>query len=68
MTIRDQNGRVVRKDIKKHPEGGWEVNVWFGGFNGFATDITRLVYSTREGARQADISDYGNDPDWVGYA
>ena len=67
MTIRDQNGNIVRQDIKPHPEG-WAVNVWFGGANGFATDITRLVFRTRESARKADISDYPKDPNWVCYA
>ena len=64
MTIKDQNGNTVTRNIERHPKG-WAVNVWFGGANGFATDVMRVVFKTRAAARKADISDYPYDPDYV---
>lgn len=55
-TTRDPSGNILRKDIEK-TDAGWSVNVWLGGFNGLATVCRRYVYSTRQAARDGDISD-----------
>lgn len=64
--VRDQNGRRVTRSVRREAEDLWGVTVWFGGWNGLATDVRRLTFRTRESARRADISDYPSDPNWVG--
>ena len=57
MTTRDQNGKLLTKSVKRE-SNGWGANVWFGGgLGGIATNIRRYIYSTRQQASAADISD-----------
>ena len=56
MQIKDQNGNIVRRDIRKEC-AQWGVNVWFGGVNGLATSLRRYYYGTRQQARCASIGD-----------
>lgn len=54
--VRDPNGNRVCKRIAR-AGNSWAVNVWSGGWYGFATNLRRYYYATREQARMADISD-----------
>jgi hypothetical protein len=56
-TIRDQNGKTLTHDIRREDDGTWGCTVWFGGWNGFATNVRRYHYRTREQAEDGDISD-----------
>ena len=60
MTVRDQNGRALHRNLQHEGDKGWGVNVWFGGAWGFATTLRRNYYRTRAEARNADISDTKN--------
>jgi hypothetical protein len=56
--IRDQNGNRVTKSIRRESDGTWSANVWWGGANGFATNVQRRHgYKSRAAARNADISE-----------
>ena len=68
MTIYDQNGNRVTRSIRRNASGNWEVTVYFGGLYGFATNVRRIEMRTRAAARRADISDYSEDPDYIGPA
>ena len=62
MTIRDQNGNAVFRRIRLEEDGTWACNVWWGGLlNGFATNLMRYHYRTRREARDACISDLGEN-------
>ena len=53
----DQNGRIVRHNVRREA-GGWAATVWAGGGAGsIAHSIRRYVYDTRTAARTADITD-----------
>jgi len=52
----DQNGNRISKNVRRTGEH-WAANVWFGGSNGWATNVRTYVYETRNAARNADISD-----------
>lgn len=72
-TVRDQNGERLFSSVSYGDETadgdvGWGRTVWSGGLYGFATDVRRLVFRSRASARRADISDYSDDPAWLGYA
>lgn len=67
VTVRDQNGRRLTRSVKRERDGSWSATVWFGGCNGLGTDARRLRFKTRASARQADISNYPQDPNWIGY-
>ena len=54
--MRDQNGNAVIYDIKKE-DGGWGVNVFYGGGWGPVTNTNRYIYRTRKDARNGDIGD-----------
>jgi hypothetical protein len=56
MIVKDRNGEVVRPRVEKNPDGGWDVTVWLGGANGFASEVRRYTYKTREQARRSDIT------------
>lgn len=57
MIARDQNWRIVRRNVRREA-GGWAATVWAGGGSGsIAHSIRRYVYATRTDARAADITD-----------
>lgn len=61
MKVIDNNGKLVSKSVRREADGLWSANVWFGGGNGFATNLHRRYgYKTRNAARNADISDKYN--------
>ena len=55
MTAKDQNGNMIRANVREEADGTWGANVWFG--HNPATTLRRYFYETRDQARQADISD-----------
>ena len=57
-TIRDANGKAVRRDVRREPDGTWSAVVWFGGGMGPATHVRRQYgYWTRQEARDASVCD-----------
>jgi len=61
MRITDQNGRALRRDVRRETLPGgrtaWGATVSFGGAGGMATNVRRYHYATLEQASAADISD-----------
>ena len=57
--MRDQNGKLVYKDVRRSViDGLWYTNVfWGGGGGGFVSMTRRYGYRTRTEARDGDISD-----------
>lgn len=37
---------------------GWQATIWFGGLNGLGTNVTHVVFTTREQARRADTAEW----------
>jgi hypothetical protein len=56
MVVKDRNGRRICQRILHNPDGSWDVTVWLGGANGFASEVRRYTYKTREQARRSDIT------------
>lgn len=53
---RNQNGALLRRNVRQDKNGTWSANVWFGCDP--ATEIRRYYgYHSREAAREADISE-----------
>ena len=59
--MKDQNGRPVRRNVARAPDGTWGANVWevIGAWSDYtyAKAMRRYFYPTRKLARAADISD-----------
>lgn len=54
--IRDQNGKIVTKSVRKESDGLWSATVWSG--SSVALDVHRRYgYLSRRIASQADISE-----------
>ncbi len=52
--MKDQNGQTICRNVKRHEDGTWGVNVWFG--NNPPTNARRAFYRTKAQARDGDIS------------
>lgn len=54
--VRDQNGNILSKSVRRDADGTWSANVWFG--SPVATNVRRYYgYKTRKAAQESCISD-----------